>query len=682
MYELTIRRQNGIYLPQMKNKERTTKRIEKFLTKAAQLGYSFSVPLVERLSDAYLDEILAAMYELKGVKDHKAFHKNFPKQVNEMSHFELYGKAILHYVTKGSYSPNDEALKRAALKGEFELQEIKCLSESDMIMLTNRLIHSKEAFSEHDKADLEILLKNFGDKAQFKNVTQKENLAFLIKICFEYQLEVAELLVEIKTATDVLRLAVSFSGGDTSLAETTRFVTFKRPVRRLMLEKLNQMANLKEDMRRHKRAFIRLGEKLHPSEYRNAYPDAAIGFDAIRNNEKIITFNRQVECAISESNLGEVITLLKSRPGEFARRLDYLLRNFPGEVEQKQLFHAFRQVAVQVSTPILLNMQSHFESRMNNQTARIFFPKGQKAKVFVTAETRAKIEVQTAERAIQICDEALTAQFAQKEYLGKVFVDEELKNYTVPFANRSVNKSLQQFARGSRIKLNFQDHPILRLFIYWKGDMVDIDSSVMLFDENYNQVSYCSYYMLRDEALTMTHSGDITSAPNGASEFIDIQLKKALGIEARYAAISINSYSGIPYSELEECFVGLMNRADSQSGEIFEPKTVSQKFDLASTQKIVMPFIVDLKEQELIWCDLGMGHEAGAPNNIHMHLTGIEAITYAMTTLKKPTLYSLFCLHGKARGELVLNRNEADFIFGARGDVEANDMEKITGEYI
>ncbi|WP_088816056.1 MULTISPECIES: TerD family protein [Listeria] len=682
MYELTIRRQNGIYLPQIKNSEVTTKKLEQFLTKAAQLGYSVSIELIEGLSNEHLEGILAAMYEIKGVKNHKAFHKNFPKQVAEMDDLELYGKAVLHYATFGSYLPNDKEETRAALNGVYKLQEIKCVSEADMIKLTNQLIHSKEAFSGHDKADLKILLRNFGGKAQFENVTQKENLAFLIKMCLKYQLDTAALMAEMKTATDVLRFAVSLSDGDTSLAEPTRFITFKRPMRRLMLENLNETANLTEDMRRHKRAFIRLGEKLHPSEYRNVYPHAAAGFDVIRNNEKVITFNRKVECALAESNLAEAISLLKSRPGEFARRFDYLLRIFFDEAEQNQLFHAFKQVATRTSVPILLNMRSHFESRTKNQAARIFFPKGQKAKVFVTEETRVKIAMQTALRVIQICDDALVSQFAQKDYLGKVFVDEELKNYTVPFANRSTNKSLKQFARGSRIKLNFEEHPILRLFIYWKGGMVDIDSSVMLFDENYSQVSYCSYYELRDAAHTMTHSGDITSAPDGASEFIDIKLKRAQEIGAKYAAISINSFSRIPYSELEECFVGLMNRTDSESGEIFEPKTVSQKFDLTSIQMAVMPFIVDLEAQELVWCDLGLGHEEGAPNNIHTHLTGIEAITYAMTTLKKPTLYDLFCLHGKARGELVLNREEADVIFGAGGNVEASDFEKIMGEFI
>ena len=69
----------------------------------------------------------------------------------------------------------------------------------------------------------------------------------------------------------------------------------------------------------------------------------------------------------------------------------------------------------------------------------------------------------------------------------------------------------------------------LRFFIYWKqkhNNRTDIDLSVAYFDKSLTSLGHVSWTNLR-EGFT-THSGDITSAPDGASEFIDINIKKAI----------------------------------------------------------------------------------------------------------------------------------------------------------
>ncbi|MFC5789563.1 hypothetical protein ACFPPE_06810, partial [Agromyces tardus] len=75
-------------------------------------------------------------------------------------------------------------------------------------------------------------------------------------------------------------------------------------------------------------------------------------------------------------------------------------------------------------------------------------------------------------------------------------------------------------------------------------------------------VTWLSYTSLR--AVGGVHSGDITSAPDGASEFIDLDLSK---VRARYIVPQVNIYSGESFDEVEESFFGYMLRDKEQQGK-------------------------------------------------------------------------------------------------------------------
>src|SRR4029079_11205406 len=78
-------------------------------------------------------------------------------------------------------------------------------------------------------------------------IPQKENLALLIGALLAHEVP-GYLLSYLKTATDVLRVAVVMSGGDVSLATPTRFRRFKRPERRFLLGALEAIPSATEDM--------------------------------------------------------------------------------------------------------------------------------------------------------------------------------------------------------------------------------------------------------------------------------------------------------------------------------------------------------------------------------------------------------------------------------------------------
>ncbi|KAA2302138.1 cytoplasmic protein, partial [Clostridioides difficile] len=91
------------------------------------------------------------------------------------------------------------------------------------------------------------------------------------------------------------------------------------------------------------------------------------------------TFNGSVELAFQYRNVWSLIDLLSQRPGEFARRLDHLLRMTEDEA---YVLLAFGEVLEQVSTPVLLQVRQHFAQRNEPQDLRVFFPKGNVAKAF------------------------------------------------------------------------------------------------------------------------------------------------------------------------------------------------------------------------------------------------------------------------------------------------------------
>lgn len=124
-----------------------------------------------------------------------------------------------------------------------------------------------------------------------------------------------------------MRLATAMSDGDVSLAENTRFRNFKKRERKNLLSLLENAGNITEDMLRHNNRWKRLGERLHPFEYAQEYPRCADAFDVIRNNKPFVTFSSEVEQKIKYNNINGVLPLLLTRPGEFARRLDKLLRS-------------------------------------------------------------------------------------------------------------------------------------------------------------------------------------------------------------------------------------------------------------------------------------------------------------------------------------------------------------------
>jgi hypothetical protein len=473
-----------------------------------------------------------------------------------------------------------------------------------------------------------------------------------------------------------LRLAVALNGGDVSLALPTRFAKLPRPRRRLLLRVLDGTPNTVEDMLRWQSRWIRLGERLHPGEWQKQFPVAFQAFRVVRGDAPSETFGTKIEYSLRERDLTSALSLLRSRPGEMARRLDHVLRLGADANEVRQ---TFREVAPRVSTPVLLQLLAHFKHRNEPQELRTFFPKGNVAKAQGITYNLLPIDDSVRQSFVELLEDVLRSRFSELEPLGPCYLDETLRRFPLPFANRSASKALRTLPRGSRLSL--PDSQVLRFFLWWKNgrDRTDIDLSAVIFKDDFSYLDVVSYYNLKNYGGH--HSGDIVDAPEGAAEFIDINIERTKIMGGRYVVMCVNSYTDQPYCDLPECFAGWMARTHANSGEIFEPKTVQDRIDLSADTRIALPLILDLQTAEAIWIDLALRRYPNW-NNVENNLSGISVMLRAMTSLKKLSLYELFELHIAARGQRVEGRDIAKQIFATDGNVTPFDGDRIASQWM
>lgn len=693
---------NSIYLRRKKKiliKEGNNKLPDVYLASILKniesIGYTFSKKLMDTIRTLSIDELEvfydSIIVELKKIVGHnleyKPMYPNFPKQVMDSDVCTLYINAIIHYITLDL--PKCKVQERIPLLDNINLRVIDLGEEEEFKQICIDLLSSKTSISEADKEDIKWFVEEYKDDVNSiipKDIPLKENVALLASLLLKHTNRANYILFNhIKTATDVLRLTVALSDGDTSLATNTRFRNFKRSERRLILSLLENCNNITEDMVRYKDQWIRLGEKLHPFEYKGKYPKSFQGFNIIRNNIKIETFNSKIEKAFLNNDIIKSVDLLKTRPGEFARRLDQLLRSTE---DWQYVIDKFKKVCGEIASPVLMQVIAHFKYRNKDNDLRVFFPKGNVAKVYAIKNNLTLIDDQVCNRVVKICENELRTRFSNLPQLGNVYIDEKLNDYIVPFSQRSSSKALRTIVRGSQIDIS--DGNTIRFFLWWKEGFVgnvhtgrvDIDLSAIIYDKNWGYLEHASYTNLKSDKYKVCHSGDIVEAPNGACEFIDIDINSIIKYGGRYIVMSLNSFTEQPYCNLPECYAGWMMRQYPNSGEVFEPATVKDKIDVTADSRICIPVILDLVERKVIWSDLALKSNPYLYNNIEGNEKGMVLMGKAITNLSKFNLYQLFKMHANARGTIIDEIDKADTVFSVDRGITPFDIEKIMSEFM
>jgi hypothetical protein len=691
-HEIYIARKRKVFLP-MGTASQPDHYVQSLLENIKGLGFTFSKPLAERVAtlsledlEAFYNTLVPALKALVGAHvTYAPMYPNFPKQVMEASEAELFNNAWLHYlgdVIGMRILPEYEKEARAPLQGAPELKIIDLGTREDFESIFTELAGAKVSTSNYDKHNLLWFASHYQNDIERllpDVMPHKENMAFVGALLLLYTTIADRLLARhVKTATDVLRLVAAYFNGDVSLAEKTKYHTVSRPRRKALLHLLEQSTCSLDDMIKYRERWKRLGEKLHPSEYVKQFPRSAHAFDVLRNDDHYRTFYSKVDLAMKQHDVAAATTLLATRPGELARRLDQLLRN---TVDTHAVINAFDAVADRVSTAVLLQVLTHFQYRLTPNNLRVFFPKGEASKAFAIPYNLPALRAETCQSVTEVCRKHLINRFRVLPPLGKVFLDEALHDFTVPFTLRSASKALRTVSRGSKLPL--PQGNIMRFFTWWRDGnaRADIDLSAVAITGDHQLVDQLAYYNLA--TLGGYHSGDITSAPEGASEFIDIDISKLREKNARYIIMCLNSFTAQPFCDLPECFAGVMIRQEPNSGEIYDPRTVENKVDITANARGCIPMIIDLEERTILWTDLSLTRIPNfAANNAATNMPAMMVLTRAMTSLVKTSLHDLFSLHVAARGERVLEKEKADTIFAIDTGITPFDTQVIAAKFL
>jgi hypothetical protein len=449
--------------------------------------------------------------------------------------------------------------------------------EDEVTALYLALAGSTTPLGDEHLADLKVLAGHCADGPQPVAIPVRENRA----VVNEARLRACSALL-LDTVTDVLRLACALSGGDMSLQEPTRFRALSRPVRRALLAGLDSVVTAAPaklaDVLAHREAFKRLGERLHPHEYPQ-WPRAAEVFAVARGEQKAYTFDARVEALLGADDVIGAAELLRSAPGRLFRALDRLLRTARTQEERDAVVAAVEAVAPEVSGRVVLSVREYLQNRAaETGRKRVFI--NRLGRAHVTDDTRAAVPEAERGRLIAALDAETGRRLPSPE---RLLVDPDVLDVALPLSGRATSAGLGVLPRGS---VSPVDGELLRFFVYWKQAqrVTDYDLAALLLDADYETVSWLSYTNLRE--VEGEHSGDITNAPDGASEFINLRLGAVRGT---YIVPQVNIYSGEKFEEAEESFFGFMLREGEQKGRPFEARTVRMKSELRGPGRVALP---------------------------------------------------------------------------------------------
>lgn len=453
-------------------------------------------------------------------------------------------------------------------------------TEAEAARLYRSLAGSAAPLGEGELASLEMLASVCLDAVQPASVPVRENRAVLNAV----RLAAGRSLVAVNTVTDVLRLACQVSDGDVSLVKATTFRGFTRAERTVLMAALESVvadnpAKL-GDVHQYARRWQRLGERLHPGEDRYAdYPNARDVFAVARGGKTAASLPATVEAAFAAGDILLATRRLAVAPGMLARSLDRLLRNASAD-EVPVVCQALASVAGQVSARVLLSLREHLGNRAAPVAKRVFANRGRRA--WVTDDTRPPLAAELVAQVAAVIDEELLRRLPET---STVVVEESLLGVALPLSGKAAETGFGVLPRGSVMPV---DNEVLAFFCYWreKAQRTDFDLSAIFLDAEYRLDGQVSYTNLRHGDVV--HSGDITSAPEGASEFIHVPLAQ---VSAPVIVPQIYVYSGENFDEVAESMFGFMGREHAQMGMPFEAATVRARSEMRGQGMVALPVV-------------------------------------------------------------------------------------------
>lgn len=622
--------------------------------KLMEYGYIMARDLFDACCKAEYNDFLktwSALYDCvtedgKAISQISPIWPNFPDDAMKADLVDLYVVNFLNYLTCGEWQPDFDPTKFCPALDRSHLPAVKQIPACDEEEIYRYSVQSITGHSplSPDEAScvFDTLMHDIDftselmDRMKPKHIPCKENLALYVsRIISRPEWREQACFRDFKSSTDVLRLAAAMSDQDVSLSKAPKFRNFKRGERRQLLELLEH-TDKNEGFALHPEEFKRLGERLHPGDYSYIFKEDYEIFTKIRNGVKIETYNSKLQELMKKPVNAELLSAhLMMRPGMFARNLDFALRNCSNEQQMENVLFRFISVCKSIEPRVLVQLINHFRNRNNP----VHLATG-KANGAVSKALERDIEPLSEDICKRVARDIFNQLWqvlrAEDTEPKSVYIDPDCHCNKLIFPDnpRQITSAMRAAACGSRT--NLPDGNVLRAFLYWKGNDgpdlwngIDLDLSVVFYGEE--KAKFVYYANPKDETLGAIHSGDRRcSGKNGAVEYVDFDIKKCFQNGFRYAALTVKSYSGEKFSEMENAFCGVMVR-DGKTGEQFEPATVKDRFALTTDSDQLVMVVIDLMTREVITVDKSVAQFRLACRNVVTdYAPTVAACTYAM----------------------------------------------------
>lgn len=613
-----------------------------------------------------------------GTSDFKSLYDNFPKDILSMTDSELWYSQISHYWGKKSF-PKKGGIKDKAFES-VTYKVIKGTDENGILEIYKLLAGSGQALTPMDTKVLKYFATS-GIVLPVVSVPFKENLAVLAKELPGFK---------VSTVIDVLRIAHAMSGGDPSLPALPK--KLKKPGKKAteVLEerekhkfKLNKDQKLRvldlfessnlstSDLNTGAKygKFIKLANNIRTQDHKDSHPNTFKAFNHLRNQQrkgkpeglpKIRTWNSQVQSAFSQDFTAGV-KKLGERPGEFLRKLDYLIRtNLTKKTKQNlvDILSKLSEVAEGSSNKVIFEVITHFEKRINPVTGRSIFIKGARNKTSLPDLPALPSEV--VDSLIDQLWSILKFKMSTLEPLGKVYLDPELKKIPLPTNMRSLSESLIPIIRGQRLPIdNPDDKKVLRAFVHWNdlqgnqdldlhGYLVGTKGSVQFGYNGSRSSNYGAY------------SGDVMNKKGPCAEYIDINLDAVRKDGFKYFLTVVNDFRGIGLNKYVECVTGFMPRDKPESNRTWLPETISTAMVLQSPSRMTLLGCYDLESMEYIHLDLDWSTASQKLSSGDSKALMSYILDY--TEPPKVSVYDLLRMHIEARGSIASEESADSYL--------------------
>jgi hypothetical protein len=596
------------------------------------VGFSASRALLEHVgglaTGPALDlaaTVVSAVRELVGDHvQHNAYFIGFPDDVPDT--VEFWMQRLRAAVLTGGGTPTDAQLRDAVVSGGVNLLDLPAYgtyqhtyaellavhdalitaaddrvtllhlgdtSDVEAARLYLALAGSSTPLGEADLAILRELAVACVDDRQPAEIPVRENRAVLNGV----RLVHCRPLVAVDTTTDVLRLACQASGGDASLVTPTRFRAFRRRERRILLAALNEVVGASQDklgdVARYAERWKRLGERLHPHEY-DEWPHAREVFAVARGERRVRNLAGRAEEAVRAEAIGRAASVLSSAPGLLLRSADRLLR-LASVSERTVVVDAVTGALGLASGRVLCSLREHLGNRLTPASARMYASRSRRA--WVGPDERPPLPADLVAELSSLLDAEISARLPKPD--RPLVVDPEMLDVALPLSGKAAEGGFAVLPRGSRASVSGD---LLRFFTYWRqtSRRTDYDLSVLLLDDEFHSVGQVSWTNYHHDGVV--HSGDITDATNGATEFIDVPRT----VSGHYVVPQVNIYAGESFDEVAESMFGYQTRTRDQRGAPFDPRTVRARSQLRGQGRVALPMVFARGERgwQVVWLHL------------------------------------------------------------------------------